>query len=208
MQILDRDINVIIKYKNIKHVYFRVDSDNNLVVSAPTHMLEGEVRGIILKKGEDICALYDRQSAKNVESKKFKYLGVEYSVKYLDNIPKVGFKDGVVYAPSEEVLEKFWFDECAKVFAGEANICRKCFATLPEYSIKVRKMRTRWGVCNIRKKQITLNSELLKYTLPVIDYVIIHEMCHFFEANHSRDFWNLVEAACPNYNELKGELKK
>lgn len=207
MKIFDIDVNVLIKYKNIKHVYFRVDSNDNLVVSAPFSMPEGEVRGLILKKEEEIYELYGKQIKKNKEDKKFKYLGREFDLKIVADLKKVGFKDGVVYAPSHDALDKFWFSECLKVFEGEANICRKCFNNLPDYTIKLRKMKTRWGVCNIRKCTITLNSDLLKYSLDVIDYVIIHEMCHFFEANHSADFWALVEIACPNYKELRSVLK-
>ena len=67
-------------------------------------------------------------------------------------------------------------------------------------------MRTRWGVCNTRTNTITLNSELLKKEIELIDYVIIHEMCHFFEQNHSKQFWNLVSMACPDYKEKRKKL--
>ena len=68
-------------------------------------------------------------------------------------------------------------------------------------------MRTRWGVCNVRKNIITLNTELLKKSIPLIDYVIIHEMAHFFEANHSKNFWKIVEAAIPDYKAKRKELR-
>lgn len=208
MKIKDIEVDIIIKYKNIKHVYFRVDEKNNLVVSAPFSMKEGEVKGIIMKKTDDIYKLYNSQKTKNNENKKFKYLGSTYEVKFIEELNKVGFKDNVVYAPSEKELNKFWEKECLKVFNGEVLVCKKCFRELPVFSIKTRKMKTRWGVCNIRKNEITLNTELLKYPLEVIDYVIIHELCHFFEANHSKDFWELVEGACPNYKKLRKDLKK
>ena len=68
-------------------------------------------------------------------------------------------------------------------------------------------MRTRWGVCNIRNNTITLNTELLKKEIPLIDYVIIHEMTHFFEPNHSKNFWNLVGMAIPDYKEKRKKLR-
>ena len=46
-------------------------------------------------------------------------------------------------------------------------------------------MTTRWGVCNRTDKVVTLNSELVKRTKEELDYVIIHELCHFYEGNHS-----------------------
>ena len=68
-------------------------------------------------------------------------------------------------------------------------------------------MLTRWGVCNPSKKTVTLNTELLKKDIDLLDYVIIHELCHFFEANHSKNFWYLVGLAYPNYKEARKRLK-
>ena len=69
-------------------------------------------------------------------------------------------------------------------------------------------MKTRWGVCNRKDNVITLNTELIKKKVDLIDYVIIHEMAHFYEGNHSRKFWKIVEEACPRYKELRKALKK
>ncbi len=204
----EKELDLIIKYKNIKNIYFRVDEKNNLVVSAPLKMRESEVNSLIKKNETSIYELYKAQKKKNEYNEKFYYLGKEYKVKFVENLPKVGFKDDTVYASNIDALNKFWLDECHKVFNGEAGLCKKCFASLPEFKIKVRKMKTRWGVCHTRKKEITLNSELLKKDLKIIDYVIIHEMCHFYEGNHGKAFWDLVGAACPNYKELKKLLKK
>ena len=54
---------------------------------------------------------------------------------------------------------------------------------------------------------ITLNSELLKKDISLIDYVIIHEMTHFFEQNHGKHFWELVSMAIPDYKEKRKKLK-
>jgi hypothetical protein len=68
-------------------------------------------------------------------------------------------------------------------------------------------MRTRWGVCNKKTITVTLNTELIKYNLRCLDYVIVHELSHLVYFNHSKDFWNLVSKYCPNYKEIKRELK-
>ncbi len=207
INIKDVVIETYINYKSIKNIYFRVDEKNNLIVSAPLRMKETEVNALIKKNEEEILNLYNLQKQKNEYNEKFYYLGKEYEVKVVENLPKVGFKDNTVYTPSVSSLEKFWNEECVKVFTGEANICKKCFVNLPEFKIKVRKMKTRWGVCHTRKKEITLNTELLKKDIELIDYVIIHELCHFFEGNHGKEFWELVKTACPKYKEYKKRLK-
>ena len=69
-------------------------------------------------------------------------------------------------------------------------------------------MKTRWGVNNVTKRIITLNSELLKKDVTLIDYVIIHELCHFYEANHSNRFWMQVEKRYPYYKLARKRLRE
>ena len=95
-----------------------------------------------------------------------------------------------------------------KVFYAEVDLCRKCFNNLPEFRLKTRTMKTRWGVCNRKSMTITLNTELVRKDISLIDYVIIHEMAHFYEGNHSKAFWDIVKKACPNYEERRKELRK
>ena len=79
--------------------------------------------------------------------------------------------------------------------------------SIPKPNLKIRKMKTRWGVCNIENHNVTLNSELYRYDIECLDYVIVHELSHFIEANHSQDFWLQVSKYCPNYKEIRKKLK-
>lgn len=72
--------------------------------------------------------------------------------------------------------------------------------------ISVRGQSTRWGSCS-RRANISLNYLLLKFRREVIDYVIIHELCHLRQMNHSRRFWDEVAVILPDYKKLKNELK-
>ena len=69
------------------------------------------------------------------------------------------------------------------------------------------KLEDKIQFCNTKNKIITLNSELLKKEIPLIDYVIIHEMAHFYEGNHGKKFWNIVSLAIPDYKERRKKLK-
>jgi predicted metal-dependent hydrolase len=69
-------------------------------------------------------------------------------------------------------------------------------------------MKTRWGVCNIKDKVITLNTELLKKDMSLIDYVIVHEISHLYHPNHSKNFWNLVSTHYPYYKVARKMLKE
>jgi predicted metal-dependent hydrolase len=65
--------------------------------------------------------------------------------------------------------------------------------------------RTRWGSCNARR-EVRLNWRLMQATPLAIDYVVVHELAHLVEMNHSRKFWKLVALACPHYREACAEL--
>jgi predicted metal-dependent hydrolase len=67
--------------------------------------------------------------------------------------------------------------------------------------------RTRWGSCNV-KREIRLNWRLIQAAQPTIDYVVVHELAHLIEMNHSRRFWKLVASVCPHYREACAELNR
>ncbi|MCY3781235.1 MAG: SprT family zinc-dependent metalloprotease [Chloroflexi bacterium] len=68
--------------------------------------------------------------------------------------------------------------------------------------LRIKNQKTRWGSCSA-KGNINLNLRLMMAPVDAIDYVIIHELCHLEELNHSPKFWLLVESLCPDYRKLK-----
>ena len=73
--------------------------------------------------------------------------------------------------------------------------------------IEFKFFKSQWGNCN-RRKELKFNILLLSFTWEVIDYVIIHELCHLQEMNHSPKFWQLVKQHCPNYKQAIQILKQ
>ena len=78
---------------------------------------------------------------------------------------------------------------------------------IPCPKLRIRKMTSRWGVCNVNKKIVTLNLELIKLNVKYLDYVIVHELSHLVYANHSKDFWNIVVKYTPDYKRIRKEMK-
>lgn len=77
-----------------------------------------------------------------------------------------------------------------------------------EYNrISIRNQRTRWGSCS-KKGNLNFNFKIIQLPERLADYIIAHEICHLKEFNHSRNFWNLVEMAIPDYRNAIKELKK
>lgn len=201
----------IIDYKVIrkdnKNLYFRFDENCVLVITAPRFISLDEVKNLITKNSSAILKMYEETLQKKERDSLFWYLGNSYEVTFDNRVTDIEILDNTITCHDETALDKFYQDECLRVFEEEIEICKKCFKNLPEFSLKIRKMRTRWGVCNTRRHIITLNSELLKKDVSLIDYVIVHEMAHFYEGNHGKHFWEIVSMVIPDYKERRKKLK-
>ncbi len=193
--------------KDNKNLYFRFDENCTLIITAPKFITDNEIKNLITKNSSSILKMYEDALEKSERNKSFWYLGKPYDVTFDNRVKKLEIEDNHITCQDEKTLEKFYQKECERVFNEEIDICKKCFVSLPEFRLRIRKMRTRWGVCNTKDKIITLNSELLKKEIPLIDYVIIHEMAHFYEGNHSKNFWSIVEAAIPDYKARRKKLR-
>ena len=73
-------------------------------------------------------------------------------------------------------------------------------------AVKLSAAKTQWGCCTARGS-VRLNVQLIKLPLRLIDYVVVHELAHMREMNHSERFWKVVGSVCPDYIKLRGELK-
>ncbi len=73
--------------------------------------------------------------------------------------------------------------------------------------INIKNQKTRWGSCS-KKGNLNFNYKITLLPSLISDYLIVHELCHLKEFNHSKGFWKLVEKTIPNYKSIRGELKK
>ncbi len=73
--------------------------------------------------------------------------------------------------------------------------------------ITIRNQKTRWGSCSA-KGNLNFNCLLTKVPEEVMDYVVVHELCHLKEMNHSKAFWSLVEGVMPDYRQKRNWLKE
>jgi len=193
--------------KDNKNLYFRIDENCKLVITAPRFITDEEIKNLISKNSGAILKMYEDALERSERNTLFWYLGKGYQVIFDNRVTEIVFEDDKIICHDEDALNKFYNDEYVRIFNEEVDVCKNCFSELPEFTLKFRKMRTRWGVCNTKDKIITLNTELLKKDKELIDYVIIHEMTHFFEGNHGKHFWELVSMAIPDYKEKRKRLK-
>jgi len=103
------------------------------------------------------------------------------------------------------VLEWWYRQQAEKLIKKRADeLCPQLGVTYNRLTI--RGAKTRWGSCS-RKGNLNFNWKLMMVPEPVIDYVIIHELAHLKEMNHSRNFWKLVAEHCPKWRSHKKWLR-
>lgn len=79
---------------------------------------------------------------------------------------------------------------------------------VPMPALRIREMKSCWGSCLYWKGTITLNSWLIQKSRRCIEYVVLHELCHFVHPNHSKQFYELLETLMPDWKERKRELNE
>ncbi len=77
---------------------------------------------------------------------------------------------------------------------------------LTYHRVTIRNQSSRWGSCS-RKGNLSFNYRIALLPPELADYIIVHELCHLGEFNHSKKFWDLVEKTIPNWPQLRAELK-
>lgn len=110
-------------------------------------------------------------------------------------LPKLGRKDYLKYKIQALELAKDRVNFFNNIYKFNFN------------KINIRNQRTRWGSCST-KGNLNFNYKILFLSEKARDYIVVHEMCHLKQFNHSRKFWNLVETSLPDYVETKKELRK
>ena len=127
-------------------------------------------------------------------SKAVQHVGEELRVKDEGNAARI-----------ERRVSAWYREQALPLFAARAEHYAKILDVSPS-SISLTTARTRWGSCTT-SGEVRLNVQLIKLPHYLIDYVIVHELAHLREMNHSAAFWRVVGIACPNYARLRSELK-
>ena len=203
----DNLIDVIIEYKNNKNLYIRIKEDLKMYVTCNKYTTKNKILEIIKENEKSLLRMYNHQLKHKELNNYHYYLGDKYTIIYDNNIKKPEITDNYIYVKDEKMLDKFYDNEAKKIFQERLNKCALLFDNIPTFKLRIRKMTTRWGVNNRGNNTITLNKELIKKDITLLDYVCIHELAHFIHPNHSPSFWNEVAKRYPYYKEARKRLK-
>lgn len=188
-------------------------------VRAPLHILDLEIQKFIEKHQDWINKRQKEMANRPSEHKSFSdgslfyFLGKTYplTIKPLSH-PPLSF-DGFSFTLSKthQAKTKDLFIAWYKKQAG--NLIKAKTESLAKQhnfkfkSIKIGNAKSRWGSCSGINK-LSFSLRLIMAPIPVIDYVIVHELVHTVHHNHSKNFWSEVSKYCPNYKEEKKWLKQ
>ena len=200
----NKEYQIEVIRKNNKNTYLRV-KDNKIVVTTNYLTSNRTISKLITSNKEFIDRALTKSISKS-EDTSFKLFGREYDIIY-------GFKDtevdnNKIYTKDEKSFNKYLSLYITNIYSERLDYWYNIFEEdIPVPNLKIRKMTSRWGVCNIKNHNVTLNSELSKYDIKALDYVIVHELSHFIHHNHSKDFWLLVGKYYPKYKEVRKYLR-
>lgn len=199
---------VIEKKRSNRNTYIRVKNDLTILVTTNYLTTDKAISKLIEDNYDKVIKMIESQKIKKTNNEGIFYLGKKYekvSVEYCD----ISFGDTKVFLNKNLDIDKWYKKQAQVLFKERLDAMYNNFSrSIPYPSLKIRKMTSRWGVCNVRLKTVTLNLELIKRDIKYLDYVIVHELSHLIHANHSKDFWSLVEENMPDYKKYRKEMKE
>ena len=209
-------IEVEVRKLKKKTVSIEVDNKAKVVIRVPIGKKKNELEIILGKQlewiknnGNEIKKVNEMGIARKFkEGESVFYLGEEFNLKFSEK-SKLDVKNKIIYANKENTKESL--ERLYKFLAKTYIIERvKYYSTNFEEkakSIKIKAQKRRWGSCSY-DNNLNFNYKIIMASREVVDYLIIHEMCHMPHKNHSSEFWNAVGKIIPNYMELRDELRK
>ena len=182
-----QEYDVVIEKKNNKNSYIRMKEDLKIYVTTSRWSTKKDVERMLRDNYTSLQKMLHKKIAQIEKEKRFFYLGQCYDIIEVSIMDNIEIEGNRIYTPSMEKLEKWYAKETKKIF-------------MEHYDEQ----------CERFQEDITvpLNSHLMEYSLDKLDYIIIHELSHIIHFDHSKYFWELVSKYCPNYKQIRKELKE
>lgn len=213
IQIENYSITYTFVEKQVKNINLRINQNGEIFVSANPYVPIEKVDAFVAEK---ISWILEKQKQMAHRQKAFNqtthvaYLGKKYPIQVIEDQHcwvKLGDFFEIHCANPQQIpqlIVQFEINQCKKILLP---IVEKYFQLMSQDyllifpKIKIRSMSSRWGSCIPLKHQITLNQKLIHYDIKFIEYVVLHELAHFIQPNHSKQFYHVIEKYMPDYKQ-------
>jgi len=211
----------IVNHK-IKHTYLSFDEEGNLIIKSPI-VSQNYIEKLLLKKAnwinrsrEKILKKKGRMVSIHHETELF-FMGNTYPLKLRKQMKKrttlilenhthfllqYHHFDTTIF---QKKIDHFYREEAKKQIPLLVEKWAKKMALYPN-KISFRKTKRQWGSCS-SKNNLSFNTMMMKLPLPLIEYIIVHELTHIIHKHHQKSFWTCIEAYLPHYKNLVQELQ-
>ncbi len=188
-----------------------VGEGGSLLISAPRFVSDAKCLDFAKQNAPKLSRMIQKQlefeAKRDAMSGHFLYLGAKTPLT-LDHTmrKKYLFDESMLTLSKKEHFREFLRDEARRIITPKAEDIASFYGVKFE-KISFRDAKSRWGSCSARKN-LSFSSRLIGAPKSVIEYVVIHEICHLRELNHSHRFWAHVETLLPAYKESEMWLKE
>ena len=208
--------NYIVEHRNVKHVRLRVHEDGSVRLYVPQNFTEQDISKVLEMKATWIASKqhYFKQKGKILLRRnelllfgnRYAYF---YSSQYKNNVI-VNEESKTIQARRnllDIIVQEQWLKSVAKkyIYPRVAELSENLI--LPFNRLFLRSQKSKWGNCSA-DKNISINWRIIKAPCFVIDYVIIHELCHTLIMKHTVKFETLLNSYCPDYKQAQTWLEK
>jgi predicted metal-dependent hydrolase len=221
------DLEIDIVKKDIKNIHLGVYPPHGRVrIAAPTKTTDEALRLLVTSKIDWINkqkAKFEKQERQTkrefVSGESHYFMGNRYLLNIVntDNSPKIEIKrkahidiyvkPGASREKREKIMDNFYRSELKKQIALLSGKWEK-ITKIHAKEFRIKKMKTKWGACSQKHHRIWINLELAKKPLHCLEYIMVHEMTHLVEKNHTAKFRRLMDSFMPQWIQYKEELNR
>lgn len=220
-------LRYLLEQKPVKNLNLRIRRDGSVFVSAHPAISIERIDAFVAGKGGYIrsaqkrfqeMAQYAPQPKQYVSGETFYLLGRGVRLSVEKDVRDAIFNDGVYlhlqtkdpddFSKKQRLVTAYLDEQCHTVFSEILSEIYPIFQKygIPMPALRIRNMETRWGSCLAQKGIITLNKRLLEAPRHCIEYVVMHELCHFLHPDHSKRFYTFLTTLMPDWRERKSIL--
>ncbi len=219
------EVSYQVERKRIKNMYIRVlPPDGTVKVTAPKQISDKTIEEFVRSRREWILAARKKILAQPLHKtytyesgEKHLLWGKEYTLElvFTKSKPCASVQDGKILlevpGDGDMVLRgKLVEDLYRRQLKARVPLLMEKYSLVvgkaPD-SWGVKNMKTRWGTCNVTDKRIWLNLQLAKFPQECLEYVIVHELVHFYVAGHNAEFYGYMDRFYPGWKDIRKKLK-